>query len=90
MKTSTANFSERANISTMTALEPYKKELEFIIAQVWMTNERRSQTLNDAIVIDAHLEEAEGVIWRVDDKRSSSCLAAALRSYSVIAAPKLC
>ena len=68
--------------SPLCAVAPYQKELEFVIALVWMTSEARSETLNDTIVIDANLEEGEGVIWRVGDKSSGTCLGAALRRYS--------
>ena len=64
------------------AIEPYQRELEFVIAQVWMTSEERIETLNDTVVIDAHLEEEEGVVWRVDDIRSGTCLGCALRCYN--------
>lgn len=63
------------------ALEPYQKELEFVIAQVWMTSEERIETVDGAIVIDAHLEE-KGVVWRVGDIRSGACLGCALRCYN--------
>jgi hypothetical protein len=62
--------------------EFYLKELELVIAQVWMTSEEQSQTVDDSIVIGAHLEEDEGVVWRVEDKAKGTCLAAALRDYS--------
>jgi hypothetical protein len=62
--------------------ESYRKELEFVIAQVWMTGGQQSQMLNDSIVIDAHLKEDLGVIWRVDNIINGACLAAALRRYS--------
>ena len=60
----------------------YRKELEFVIAQVWMTGGQQSQVLNNSVVIDAHLKEHLGVIWRVDDTINGTCLAAALRRYS--------
>jgi hypothetical protein len=66
----------------LSALEPYQKELEFVIAQVWMTSEERIETVGDAVVIDAHLEEEKGVVWRVGDIRSGACLGCALRCYN--------
>jgi hypothetical protein len=68
--------------SLVAAIKPYQKELEFLIAQVWLMSEKVTETLDGAIVIDAHLEEDKGVIWRVGDKTNGARLASALRLYN--------
>lgn len=67
--------------SLVSTIEPYLKDLEFLIAQVWLMGEEVTETCDGVIIIDAHLEEDKGVIWRVEDKTSGARLASALRLY---------
>ncbi len=63
----------------MSTRQAYSSELEFVIAEVWNTNQPHSKTLDDGTEIYAY-PHADGVAWGVNGGENGFCIKRGVRT----------